>query len=80
MLASHCWSNIGPMVAKSPNHANNGQHWQNLQTMQPTANVSPTAECYLGYCLINRYCGHGGRVATLSPPTSEAGVRFPAQP
>ena len=24
--------------------------------------------------------GHGGRVITLSPPTSEAGVRFPAQP
>ena len=23
---------------------------------------------------------HGGRVVTLSPPTSEAGVRFPAQP
>ena len=23
--------------------------------------------------------GHGGRVVTLSPPTSEAGVRFPAQ-
>ena len=24
--------------------------------------------------------GHGGRVVTLSPPTSEAGVRSPAQP
>ena len=24
--------------------------------------------------------GHGGRVVTLSPPTSEARVRFPAQP
>ena len=24
--------------------------------------------------------GHGGRVVTLSPPTSEAGVRFPACP
>ena len=24
--------------------------------------------------------GHVGRVATLSPPTSEAGVRFPAWP
>ena len=24
--------------------------------------------------------GHGGRVVTLSPPTSEAGVRFLAQP
>ena len=23
--------------------------------------------------------GHGGRVVTLSPPTSEAGVQFPAQ-
>ena len=24
--------------------------------------------------------GHGGRVVTLSPPTSEAGVRFLARP
>ena len=24
--------------------------------------------------------GHGGRVVTLSPPTSEAGVWFPARP
>ena len=24
--------------------------------------------------------GHGGRVVTLSPPTSEAGVRFPVWP
>ena len=24
--------------------------------------------------------GHGGRVVTLSPPTSEGGVRFPAWP
>ena len=24
--------------------------------------------------------GHGGRVITLLPPTSEAGVRYPAQP
>ena len=24
--------------------------------------------------------GHGGRVVTLPPPTSEAGVRFPAWP
>ena len=24
--------------------------------------------------------GHGGRAVTLSPPTSEAGVRFPAEP
>ena len=26
------------------------------------------------------YRGHGGRVVTLSPPTSEAGVWFPAWP
>ena len=26
------------------------------------------------------YWGHGGRVVTHSPPTSEAGVRFPALP
>ena len=26
------------------------------------------------------YGGHGGRVVTLLPPTSEAGVRFPARP
>ena len=24
--------------------------------------------------------GHGGRVVTLSPPTSEASVRFPTRP
>ena len=24
--------------------------------------------------------GHSGRVVTLSPPTSEVGVRFPARP
>ena len=24
--------------------------------------------------------GHGGRLVTLSPPTSEIGVRFPTQP
>ena len=29
----------------------------------------------------NRFCvGHGGRVVILLPPTSEAGVRFPARP
>ena len=27
-----------------------------------------------------RLGGHGGRVVTLSPPTCEAEVRFPAQP
>ena len=32
------------------------------------------------YCLKNKYWGHGGRVVTLSPPTSEAGVRFTALP
>ena len=29
---------------------------------------------------INFEGGHGGRVVTLLPPTSEAGVRFPAWP
>ena len=28
----------------------------------------------------NATWGHGGRVVTLSPPTSEAGVQFPARP
>ena len=32
----------------------------------------------LFYICVER--GHGGRVVTLSPPTSEAGVRFPARP
>ena len=32
------------------------------------------------FCLFNVYGGHGGRVVTLSPPTSEAGVRSPARP
>ena len=31
-----------------------------------------------GPCQLDR--GHGGRVVTLSPPTSEAGVRSPARP
>ena len=35
-------------------------------------------------CLISNFeailRGHGGRVVTLSPPTSEAGVRFRARP
>ena len=30
--------------------------------------------------LIGNQGGHGGRVVTLSPPTSEAGVWFPARP
>ena len=30
--------------------------------------------------LIHEWGGHGGRVVTLSPPTSEAGVWFPARP
>ena len=29
---------------------------------------------------LNYIRGHGGRVVTLSPPTSEAGVRSPAWP
>ena len=29
---------------------------------------------------LNQGRGHGGRVVTLSPPTSEAGVWFPARP
>ena len=29
---------------------------------------------------IQRDGGHAGSVVTLSPPTSEAGVRFPARP
>ena len=33
--------------------------------------------CHLFYTALR---GHGGRVATLLPPTSEIGVRFPAQP
>ena len=33
-----------------------------------------------GYYLINLIRDHSGRVVTLSPPTSEAGVRFPAWP
>ena len=32
------------------------------------------------YVLNVTFGGHSGRVVTLSPPTSEAGVRFPARP
>ena len=31
-------------------------------------------------CLTEAGGGHGGRVVTLSPPTSEAGLLFPAWP
>ena len=31
-------------------------------------------------CFQNYIRGHGGRVLTLSPPASEAGVRSPSQP
>ena len=34
---------------------------------------------YLFY-VFRHFKGHGGRVVTLSPPTSEAGVRFTALP
>ena len=30
--------------------------------------------------IISSSRGHGGRVVTLVPPTSEAGVQFPARP
>ena len=30
-------------------------------------------------CATTHIVGHGGRVVILSPPTSEAGVRFPAR-
>ena len=33
-----------------------------------------------GVCIITTPRGHGGRVVTLSPPTSETGVSFPARP
>ena len=35
---------------------------------------------YLCAYLKRYHGGHGGRVVTLSPPTSEAGVQFPARP
>ena len=34
----------------------------------------------LGPLLQGQIGGHGGRVVTLSPPTSEAGVRSPSRP
>ena len=35
---------------------------------------------FYGIIPCRQYWGHGGRVVTLSPPTSEAEVRFPARP
>ena len=62
--------------------------WVNC-CMSPDAFVplaSSLIEC-LNYCVIiitsiefPYHEGHGGRVVTLSPPTSEAGVRFRALP
>ena len=43
-------------------------------------------DCFLGYALVEACAlqvlvrGHGDRVVTLSPPTSEAGVRSPSRP
>ena len=34
----------------------------------------------LGDVLVYLIGGHGGRVGTLSPPTSEAGVQSPTRP
>ena len=40
-----------------------------------------TAKVILGEVLSTAIVrGHSGRVVTLSPPTSEAGIRFPARP
>ena len=43
---------VGPTLAKhwqkSDDDVTNGQCWQNLPTMLPTANVGPMVECYLG--------------------------------
>ena len=37
-------------------------------------------ELYFGSCFQANCSGHGGRVVTFSPPTSEVGVRFTALP
>ena len=39
-----------------------------------------TTTLSLNACFMSVIRGHGGRVVTLSPPTSEAGVRFPEWP
>ena len=52
-----------------------------LSPPPPSATSPPL--CPLGYYLAmfnGPTGGHSGRVVTLSPPTSEAGVRFPAWP
>ena len=41
-------ANVGPTSA---------QRRQNLPTLRPTANVGPTAECYLGRGLLCMICG-----------------------
>ena len=46
------WQNVGPTVAKSADNATNSQCFSNVGPMlancRLTANVGPTAECYLG--------------------------------
>ena len=41
-LSSGWQATVGPTSA---------QRWQNLPTLRLTANVGPTAECYLGNCV-----------------------------
>ena len=52
-----------------------------LEILEETICQTQTADSIEKYTLIKREIrGHGGRVVTLSPPTSEAGVLFPARP
>ena len=54
--------------------------------MKPTyrkswaGNLLMWSDLTLGHSFKVKQRGHGGRVATLSPPTSEAGVQFLARP
>ena len=43
-------------------------------------NRGSTVHMYLNIVFNLSWGGHGGRVVTLSPPTSEAGFRFSARP
>ena len=50
------------------------------QTLPKMWIQSEQLTAYFEVFFLCKFRGHGGRVVTLSPPTSEAGVRFPERP
>ena len=72
-------------VSDSDSGSDNNDTMSNAESDTEQTGVSESAGLYEQVaCSSNDtrglYRGHGGRVVTLSPPTSEAGVRSPSWP